>query len=137
MNEVVVRYTIPTSLENRFEWLSAGDSQVKQELLNHFLEHEKTFVIEGARQRVPVLLEHLRSRAGANTYRAAEVLKIGNHELEVTVDRNASGARLEEPHVAPPWRQPLQPANANTAPSYRWLYWLVGAIFVLYLLGHL
>jgi hypothetical protein len=93
MDDVVVHYTIPTSLERRFDWLAAGDSRVKQQLLNHFLEHEKTFVTEGARQRVPVLLEHLRDNTGANTYRAAEVLKIGNHELEVTVDRNASGVR--------------------------------------------
>jgi hypothetical protein len=137
MNDVVVSFTIPTSLEKRFEWLSAGDSTAKQDLLNHFLDHEKTFVVEGAKQRIPVLLEHLSSNTGANTHRAAEVLKIGNHELEVAVDRHASGARLEEPHVAPSWSLSLQPANANTAPSYRWLYWVVGAIFVLYLLGHL
>jgi hypothetical protein len=135
MNDVVVRYTMPASLEKRFEWLSAGDARVKQELLNHFLEHEKAFVVEGARQRVPVLLEHLRSNTGANTYRAAEVLKIGNHELEVAVDRSASGVRLEEPYVAPSWSMPLHPSN--TAPSYRWVFWVVGAIFVLYLLGHL
>ncbi|WP_316232849.1 hypothetical protein [Bradyrhizobium sp. SZCCHNPS2010] len=134
MNDVVVRYTIPPSLEKRFEWLSAGDSQAKQNLLNHFLEHEKTFVVEGARHRIPVLLEHLQSEAGANTHRAAEVLKIGNHELEVAVDRNALAAKLEEPYIVPSWSAPLRQSAA--APSYRWVLWVAGAILVLYLLGH-
>jgi hypothetical protein len=128
MDDVTVRYTIPASLEKRFEWLSAGDARVKQELLNHFLEQEKAFVVKGAQQRVPVLLEHLRSKTGANTYRAAEVLKIGNHELEVAVDRSASGVRLEEPYIAPSLSMPT--------PSYRWVFWVLGAIFVIYLLGH-
>lgn len=134
MDDVAVRYTIPTSLEKRFEWLSAGDARVKQELLNHFLEQEKTFVVEGAQQRVPVLLEHLRSNTGANTYRAAEVLKIGNHELEVAVDRSASGVRLEERHVAPSWSMPLK--SSSTTPSYRWVFWVIGAIVAVYLLNH-
>jgi hypothetical protein len=135
MNVVVVSYTIPTTLEKRFEWLAAGDSTVKQQLLNHFLEHEKTFVVEGARQRVPVLLEHLRSGTGANTYRAAEVLKIGNHELEVTIDRNASGVCLVEPYVEPARPSPANDQHAATS-SYRWVFWVVGALIVLYLISH-
>lgn len=134
MNEVVVRFTIPTSLEKRFEWLSSGDSRIKQDLLNHFLEHDKSLVVEGARQRVPLLIEHLRSCIGANTYRAAEVLKIGNHELEVTVNQSASGVRLEEPHYSQPAWPKSSPAT-DTAPSYGWVFWVLGAIFVLFLLA--
>jgi hypothetical protein len=77
------------------------------------------------------LLEHLRGNAGTHTYRAAEVLKIGNHELEVAIDRSATGVRLEEQRSS---SAPLQ--NPNTAPSYRWIFWLIGAIFVFYLLAH-
>jgi hypothetical protein len=134
MNDVVVRFMIPASLEKRFEWLSAGDSRTKQELLNHFLEHEKAFVVEGARQRIPVLIEHLGSGRGANTHRAAEVLKIGNHELDVSFDRSATGVRLEEPYVEPSWSRPLQ--TSDSASSYRWVFWVMGGIFVLYLLAH-
>ncbi len=131
MDDVVVRFVIPTSLEKRFEWLCAGDSKAKQDFLNHFLEHEKTFVIEGARQRIPVLLEHLRSNTGANTHKTAEVLKIGNHELEVAVDRSASGVRLEEPYVEHAWARPL--TTLDTGASYQWVFWVLGAIFVLFL----
>jgi hypothetical protein len=135
MDNVVVRYTIPTSLEKRFEWLAAGDSTVKQQMLNHFLDHEKTFVVDGARQRLPVLLEHLRSNTGINTYRAAEVLSIGNHELEVTVDRSASGVRLAEPHVEPTRATPAQ-AQYGATRSYGWVFWVIGVMIFLYLLGH-
>jgi hypothetical protein len=135
MDDVVVRCTIPPSLANRFQWLAAGDSQVKQQLLNHFLEREKTFVVEGARQRVPVLLEHMRNSTGENTYRAAEVLTIGSHELEVTIDRNASGVRLEEPYVEPARVTPVHAQQVATT-SYRWVFWLLGAIIVLFLLNH-
>jgi hypothetical protein len=135
MNDVVVRYTIPSSLEKRFEWLAAGDSTTKQQLLNHFLEHEKAFVVEGARQRVPVLLEHLRSSAGGNTYRAAEVLRIGNHELEVTIERNASGVRLAEPYVEPP-RGVLASVQQPVTSYYRWAFWVVGVLIIIYLLGN-
>ncbi|TWI60487.1 hypothetical protein IQ16_07607 [Bradyrhizobium huanghuaihaiense] len=132
MNDVVVRYAIPTSLEKRFEWLCAGDSRAKQDFLNHFLEHEKTFVVEGARRRIPVLLEHLRSSTGANTHRAAEVLKIGNHELEVTLDPSATGVCLEEPYVERSWST----RTSTEETSYWWVLWVLGAIVVLYALSH-
>lgn len=135
MENVVVHYTIPTALERRFEWLAAGDSRVKQQLLNHFLEYEKIVVVDGAKLRVPVLIEHLRGDAGANTHRAAEVLKLGNHELEVTVERSAAGVRLEEPYVAPTYA-PSGTVHAPSGSSYGWVLWLVGALILIYFLNH-
>lgn len=135
MNDVVTRYVIPTSLEKRFEWLASGDSRAKQDLLNYFLDHEKTFVVEGARQRVPVLLDHLQGDMGAQTYRATEVLKIGNHELEIVVDKNASGVRLQEPYVERLLSVSSPPVN-NRSRNYGWLFWLIGVLFVLFLLAY-
>jgi hypothetical protein len=135
MENVVVRYTIPAALERRFEWLAAGDSGVKQQLLNHFLEHEKIVVVDGAKLRVPVLIEHLRGDAGANTHRAAEVLKIGNHELEVTVERSAAGVRLEEPYVAPTYTRSAS-AHVTAGSSYGWVFWVVGFLILIYVLSH-
>jgi len=134
MDDVVVHYMIPGPLEKRFAWLSAGDSRVKQQLLNHCQQYEKAHVVEGARLRVPVLLDHLRGNAGSNTYRLAEVLKIGNHELELTIDRHTSGVRVTDPYVAPPRAAPTQYETTST--SYGWVFWVLAAIFVLFLLSH-
>ena len=84
----------PTIFEKRFSWLSAGDVRVKQELLNYFRHKEKALAVERARAKVPVMLEHLRSEGGRHTRRLAEVLKIGQHEFEITLDRSWSGVTL-------------------------------------------
>jgi hypothetical protein len=72
ITEFVVNYTIPSNLEGRFNWLSAGDVSVKQMLLSHIQEVEKTIVVEAVRAQVPVMLEHLRS-AGSHTGRLAQL----------------------------------------------------------------
>lgn len=96
IREVVLAYKIPSALESRFEWISAGDVQLKQKLLNHLQNMEKSLVIEGAREQLPVMIDHLRGEAGQHTHRIAQILKIGKHELDVVIDRTISGAHLEE-----------------------------------------
>jgi hypothetical protein len=78
-----------------------------------------------ARVRLPVLLDHLRSDAGRLTHRVADVLKIGNHELELLIDKNASGVAVVEPYVA--LRSPGAPSN------FKWLWWVVAAVVIFYL----
>lgn len=127
IEEVVVNYKFPESLERRFEWLSAGDIDVKQDLLNHLRQMEKSLVVEGAQKQLPVMLNHLRSDEGHYTHRLAQVLKIGKHELEVLVDKAASGVRLEEPTAR---AMPITSSEGN----YGWIWWLViGAVIVLFL----
>jgi hypothetical protein len=96
IDDIVVRYKIQEELQRRFEWLSAGDVNVKQELLNHLRKMEKTIVVEGARAQLPVMLEHLRNN-GTHTHRLAQLLKVGKHELEVLADKHANGVTLAEP----------------------------------------
>lgn len=130
IDDVVVRYKIPEGLERRFNWLAAGDAHVKQDLLNHLQQYEKALVFEGARLEVPVLLAHLRGEAGQHTHRLAQVLKIGNHELELAIDKSASGVIVVEPWVA-------RPAAAITeAVNYKWLWWVAAAIAILLFLLH-
>jgi hypothetical protein len=93
---VVNGYHIPEGLARRFEWLSSGDVTIKQQLLNHVQALEKKLVVEDLRQRLPVLIEHLRQDSSNMTKRAAHTLTVGKHELEVLIDRKASGASLEE-----------------------------------------
>jgi len=127
MDDVVIHYRIPEQLERRFDWLAAGDSHVKQDLLNHLQQYEKQLVAEGARLQLPVMIEHLRSEAGQHTHRLAQVLKIGNHELELALDKTASGVAIIEPWIA-------RPSAVNEATNYKWLWWVVVAAVILFLL---
>jgi hypothetical protein len=122
LEEVVVGYRIPEPLERRFEWLSSGDVQVKQQLLNQLREQERGLLTEGLRSQVPLMIEHLNGRAGQLTTRLAQVVRIGKHELEVVIDPKAFGAKLED------WssiRSSLQAAGASDR------FWLWAAVVAL------
>lgn len=95
-DEVVLHYKIPDQLERRFNWLSAGDVSVKQELLNHLRSKERLLLSEGARMQLPMMLSHMRGDIAGRTSRMAQTLKIGNHELELLIDPKAQGVSLEE-----------------------------------------
>jgi len=49
VDSTVANYRIPDNLEKRFSWLSAGDVDVKQQLLNYFRQKEKALAVERAR----------------------------------------------------------------------------------------
>jgi hypothetical protein len=130
LDEVVVQHRIPAGLEGRFTWLAAGDARVKQDLLNHLRQHlEKKLLVDAARLQLPMMQDHLRGEAGRQTFRLAQILKVGNHELELLIDKNATGVTVVEPYVAlhPPTSQPE---------SLKWLWWVAAAIVILYLLAH-
>lgn len=120
---VVNSYVIPDSLTQRFNWLSAGDVDLKQQLLNHLQELEKKLVVEDARQYLPAMLDQLRRDAGGHTTRLARILRVGKHELEVLVDPAASGVQLEE------WR--LLSQSSIGGGNLTWLWWLIGIIGVI------
>lgn len=129
IEQVVIHYKIPENLERRFNWLSAGDVDVKQNLLNHLRQLEKTLVVEGAKTQLPVMLEHLKSVDGQHTHRLAQVLKVGKHELEILIDKNSSGVKLEEPSIA------ARAATVSSSGSYAWVWWLIGIAIVIFLLA--
>jgi hypothetical protein len=127
ITEFVVNYKIPETIERRFDWLSAGDVSIKQMLLAHIQEGEKTVVVETVRAQVPVMLEHLRS-AGSRTGRLAQIVRVGKHELELLMDKTASGAKIEDPSV-------VRGSSAQTSPSpYTIAVWAIIVVFVVMLI---
>lgn len=97
VDDVVVAYQIPESMEKRFAWLAAGDVQTKQQLLNHLRENEKSLVVEAVRLQLPIMFEHYTNPASVNTHRFDYTVKTGKHELRLFIDRSATGVRLEDP----------------------------------------
>ena len=57
---------------------------------------EKALVVDALRAQLPVLMDHLNSSHGKLTHRLAQVAKVGKHDLEILLDRNSTGVRLEE-----------------------------------------
>jgi hypothetical protein len=127
ITEFVVNYKIPGSLESRFNWLSAGDVSVKQMLLSHVQEVEKTIVLEAVRAQVPVMLEHLRS-AGSQTGRLAQIVRVGKHELELLMDKNITGAGVEDPSV------PIRSMRRDSVNSYIFFVSVFIAALVIFLI---
>ena len=118
LEDVVVRHAIPESMESRFHWLSEGDVGVKQQLLNYFRQRQKNLLTMELDQKLPVLLNHLNSSGGALTTHAAQVLKVGKHQVTVKMDERVSGISERVPAS--------DPGND----SNRWLWWVAGGLLV-------
>ena len=130
IEDVVVRYQIPDQLERRFQWLAAGDAKIRQELLNHFRNLEKELVVSAARVQVPVLLDHLRADTARYTKHVSQTLIVGKHQLELLLDKDAQGVRLEEP--GPAWSSGSSAGSGGQTA----LWWLLigGALVIGWLL---
>ena len=132
VESAVVAYVIPDELERRFQWLSGGDVAVKQQLLNHIRQAERSLAVEAVRLQVPVMLAHARAPESVYTRYMGQHLRIGKHELEVTIDRSAVGVRIEDP-VSKPWAaassrgHEYRGPNSKASSPVRLLLWLAAA----------
>jgi len=127
IDEVVLSYRVPPTLERRFNWLADGDVGIKQDLLNYLRQMEKGLVVEGARTQLPVMLDHLKSPASEQTHRLSQTLIVGNHHLEILLDRTFEGVALEE------WSPAVRPRGATGSGSGVFWFWVIAAIVVAYL----
>ena len=94
--KTVEDWEVNSNLKKRFKWLSGGDIQIQEKLLNHFKEFEKTQIIEGLKNKVPVLLKFNHENKNI-TGSLKEKIKIGNHKLEINFDLEAEGIELFDP----------------------------------------
>lgn len=119
--KVVIHYNIPDSMEARFNWLSQGNVGVKQKLLNHIQQQEKTLLSEALQTHLPVLINHLRSERGGLTTHVSQILKVGKHEVRIVVDERVNGV-TDKAGVK----------SGNTI----WIWWIIGFIILLWILSH-
>jgi len=117
--KVVIHYKIPDSMESRFNWLSQGDVETKQKLLNYFRQQEKSLLSKALSTQLPVLLNHLQSDKGNLTNHTAQILKVGKHEVRVEINERVNGISETAP------ARPKEPSD------YSWVWWVIGAIILL------
>ena len=59
--KTITDWEVSPNLKKRFNWLSSGDVQIQEKLLNHFKDLEKKQIIDGLKKKMPVLLEFTKS----------------------------------------------------------------------------
>jgi hypothetical protein len=123
LESVVINYSIPRYMESRFKWLSAGDVDVKQKLLNYFQYQERSLLSEALLINLPILLNHLNSDKSALTTHLVQTLKVGKHEIIVTIDERIDGISEN------PYTQPVKKDGID------WFWWIV-TIFTMFMLFH-
>lgn len=92
----ILHFKAPQPLEQRFQWLSAGNVYVQ--LLNHFLDFEKASILDGVRKTLPTILAQL-LKHGDVTQQISHHLAIGKHNVQILFDPTSSGIRFGEPGV--------------------------------------
>lgn len=123
---VVVNYEIPEPLQRRFNWLATGDVNVKERLLNYFLQKEKSLILHAMEYRIPVLLNHLKENRSI-THKIQQQIEIGKHKLDLQFNNKKSGIKLQD-------RSDLWASQAS-ATDFNWecLLYIIIALILIYL----
>lgn len=121
----VLDYKIPERIERRFQWLSQGDVDVKQKLLNHLRQLEKGLATESLRVNLPTLAAHLQSAQGELTTSLSHRLEIGKNSITVHLTDKVEGITEIAPRVT----------NSNSGSGWGWIWWVIGIFVLIYFFG--
>ena len=129
MSNVVVHYRVPETLEKRFTWLTAGDVQLRQQLLNRLQDEEQELVIEAIGQQFPIVRRHTSGPGGRYTHRLAQTVKVGKHTMELAFDPSVDGVLLEAPTYT-------RSGDRGRDSDLTWLWWVAGVgLLVIFILS--
>lgn len=115
-------YQIPASMEKRFNWLSQGDANIKQQLLNFFQQKEKDLVSDVMATNLPILISHIANAKNDFSTNASQVLNVGKHEVLIKIDKNINGVT----DIAPVIKHP----ESNNI-----IWWIIGFIILAVILS--
>ena len=95
-SSLTVLYVIPARLEREFDWLSDNDVQVKQHLLNHFMDEQRRSAIASATLNLTMILDGMKSDTEHQISKLSHTVFVGNHQLEMRADPLRSGFVLSD-----------------------------------------
>ena len=124
LDESVVEYLIPQNIKNRFEWLSAGDVNVKEQLLNHFRNLQKELALQKVTDELPVLQNQMRENPDV-TGQLKQVLEIHKHEISIWVEKDLNEDIVEGSPLA------SRGFGSGGAGWGNLVWWIIGGIVLL------
>lgn len=119
-----VPHQLPDSVQRRFHWLSSGDIGVKQQLLNHFMEHERALAAHAVRENTQVILDNLRGESG-DVFHADMTLKVGKHTLVLSLCHGVEG--ISDVPVEKPRSKKADTTTKGKHDDSWWIFLLVSA----------
>jgi len=132
LSKFVLKHNIPEELKRRFDWLAAGDVQVKEALLNYFQKKERALALGYVEEQLPILQQQMKSR-GDITGRANVTLTINKHRVEIEVV-NGAGEKIKEVGLAYSSRSSRAEKGlagsadeGQAAQTSHGIYWVIGA----------
>jgi len=126
LEEYVDEYSVPENIKNRFKWLSAGDIEVQETLLNHFRSQQKKLIVSKLAQEVPVLQKQIIENPDTTLHVKSE-LTIHKHTISIYVDPSEDDC-VKEGVLTPRY------SNSNDSGSFSW-GWLIFILFIIYVLA--
>jgi hypothetical protein len=100
-----LHHQIPDNFTRRFDWLAGCDSEVKQQLLNHFRKLELSVAGDSLEPKIEVLIRHLQENGNAYIS-GSHTVTIGNHHLVLEFDNSeaiAERRRIEQARKRAEW----------------------------------
>jgi len=117
LSSTVVSYEIPASLQKRFTWLSAGDANVKQQLLNYFLQQERDITMNMLEISVPTIMNTFNEYKSVVNMSIDREIYIGHHTIKLSFTNvNKQAAKIK---ISP---ASVKPTNYNT--KIPWWIWM-------------
>lgn len=124
LDQVVVSYGLPDSVKSRFNWLAAGDVSIKEQLLNHFRQLQKSLAVQKVSMEIPVLQSQVLNYPDT-TGLARSLIKIHKHVVTITIDKRLT-SEINEGDPTP---------TQGPSLGIPWWLWVVGAAILFFLVA--
>jgi hypothetical protein len=99
LKEKVQSYVIDETLSKRFDWLSENDSNLCQDLRNHFLHLEKEQLAAASYDRIGIMLAQIQ-RSDVLHQTLIQTFEVGKHQVKLHFSPKSSGISDKVPkHV--------------------------------------
>ena len=126
LHESIAGNLIPQNIKSCFEWLSAGNVDIKEEVLNHFRSLQKALAIQKVPVEIPVLQRQI-CKSPDIPVRLRQVLQIHKHEISAWIEN-----KLEEDIVEGSRKEIRNVASSGTSWNNP-VWWIIsGAILLKY-----
>jgi hypothetical protein len=96
LESVIQDYDVPQNVKDRFDWLAAGDVQVKERLLNHFRQMDRKIATDSLNEQLPILQAQMRDPS-TYTKSIRTKIKIHKHSVEICIDPRLKASFREGP----------------------------------------